>query len=69
MGVPKDTQIIDYTWQFVNKNGSPDRRYNNRKLPVCLYSQINITSPEGLNVELQCSNTKIAHEFKREVAI
>lgn len=70
MGVPKDAQIIDYTWQFVNKNGSPDRRYkNNRKLPVCLYSQINITSPEGLNVELQCSNTKIAHEFKREVAI
>lgn len=55
--VPKDATIIDYTWQFVNKNGTPDKRYkNNRKLPVCLYGDVFITSKEGINVELQCSS-------------
>ena len=65
-GVPRDSQIIDYTWQYVNKNGSPDRRYNNnRQLPICLYADIRLTSSEGLNVEIQCSNVTIAEEFSK----
>ncbi len=65
-GVPRDSQIVDYTWQYVNKNGSPDRRYNNnRRLPICLYAAILLTSSEGLNVEIQCSNVTIAEEFSR----
>ena len=62
--VPRDSQILSYTWQYVNKNGSPDKRYNNnRQLPVCLYAEILLTSAEGLNVEIQCSNVSIAEEF------
>ena len=39
-GAPNDAQIVDQTWQFTNKNGGPDRRFNNnRVLPVCLYQQ------------------------------
>lgn len=65
-GVPRDSQILSYTWQYVNKNGSPDRRYsNNRQLPICLYAAILITSAEGLNVEIQCSNVSIAEEFSK----
>lgn len=65
-GVPRDSQVIDHTWQFVNRNGSPDRRYNNnRQLPICLYADIRLTSSEGLNVEIQCSNVTIAEEFSR----
>jgi hypothetical protein len=38
--VPPDAQIVDQTWKFTNKNGGPDRRFNNNKvLPVCLYQQ------------------------------
>lgn len=65
-GVPRDSQILSYTWQYVNKNGTPDRRYsNNRQLPICLYAAILITSAEGLNVEIQCSNVSIAEEFSK----
>lgn len=65
-GVPGDSEILEYTWQYVNKNGSPDRRYNNnRQLPICLYAAILITSSEGLNVEIQCSNVRIAEEFSK----
>ena len=65
-GVPRDSQVIDHTWQYVNKNGSPDRRYNNnRQLPICLYAAILVTSSEGLNVEIQCSNVTIAEEFSK----
>jgi len=46
--LPKDAEVVDYTWQYVNKNGGPDRRFNNnRKLPVCLYSEYTFTSDTG----------------------
>lgn len=62
--VPKDSEIIDYTWQYVNKNGSADRRFNNnRQLPICIYYDIYITSTEGLNIDLQVSNNVFAMEF------
>lgn len=62
--VPKDAQIIRYTWQYVNKNGTPDRRFsNNRQLPVCLYGVVRLTSPSGINVEIQVSNIQKCRDF------
>lgn len=62
--VPKDAQIVQYTWQYVNKNGTPDRRYtNNRQLPVCLYGVVHLTSLSGLNIELQISNIQNCRDF------
>ena len=63
--VAKDAKVVDHTWQYVNKNGSPDKRFkNNRQLPICLYGVIYLTSPEGLNVELQVSSLTITNEFE-----
>jgi hypothetical protein len=54
--VARDAEIIRQTWQFVNKNGTPDRRYkNNRQLPVCLYGTLTIRG-NNLDIELQTSN-------------
>ncbi|HVI46210.1 MAG TPA: DUF4236 domain-containing protein [Chitinophaga sp.] len=48
--LPRDARVVDYTWQYVNKNGGPDRRFNdNRKLPVCTYSEYRFTSDTGIS--------------------
>lgn len=55
-GVPADAQVVDRTWQYVNKSGGPDRRFkNNRQLPVCLYEELHFTSASGLNEVIQLS--------------
>lgn len=62
--VPKDAQIVRHTWQYVNKNGTPDRRYkNNRQLPVCLYGVVRLSSVSGINVEIQASNIQKCRDF------
>lgn len=59
-GVPKDAIIIGYTWAYVNKDGSPDRRFkNNQRLPICGYGKLSITSKHGLNVCLMFSNRNL----------
>ncbi len=64
-GVPRDAQVVDYTWQYVNVNGTPDRRYkNNTRIPVCLYGKVVLKSSSGLNVELQISNAQNTLDFK-----
>lgn len=62
--IPKDAQVVGQTWQYVNQNGTPDRRYkNNRQIPVCQYGQVFLRSSSGLNVELQISNIQNARDF------
>lgn len=57
--VPKDATIIRYTWQFVNKDGSADRRYsNNRQLPVCQYGRIMLQAGDQISVEIHVSNAE-----------
>jgi len=47
--LPQDAKVLDYTWQYVNKSGGPDRRFNdNRRLPVCAYSEYTFTSDTGI---------------------
>ncbi|QHS56526.1 DUF4236 domain-containing protein [Mucilaginibacter sp. 14171R-50] len=47
--VPHDADIIGQTWRYVNKQGGPDRRFNNnRQLPICSYSEYTITSDTGI---------------------
>jgi hypothetical protein len=39
---PRDAQVIGHTWQFVNKNGGPDRRYaQNKRLAICELARSN----------------------------
>lgn len=62
--VPSDAKVINHTWQFVNQDGSPDQRFNfNKQLPVLEYSQITLSSPQGLNIQFLISNRSISNKF------
>jgi hypothetical protein len=66
-GVPRDSQVLSYTWQYVNNNGTPDRRFNNnRQIPVYEYGEIYLRSATGLNLYLMVSSMNKAAKFKEE---
>jgi hypothetical protein len=68
--VPRDTTVVGQTWQYLNKKGGPDRRFHdNRQLPVCLYGEMNFTSPGGLNGILQFSNSAGGDRLTKVVEI
>lgn len=63
--VPSDSEVIDHTWAKVNKDGSPDKRFKgNRKLPICRYGLVTITSDSGMDIRICCSNNKLIDDFK-----
>lgn len=54
--VPRDAEVVDRTWKYVNNSGGPDRRFkDNKELPVCRYEEITLSSQTGLNEVLQLS--------------
>lgn len=54
--VPSDATVIGRTWQYVNKKGGPDLRFkNNRQMPLCRYNNLQLTTPQGLDIRLMCS--------------
>lgn len=58
---PGDAVLVDTTWQYVNVNGGPDRRFNNnRQLPVMLYGRLILTSTQGLQWIVQASRADAA---------
>jgi hypothetical protein len=59
--LPHDAQVVDHTWQYVNKNGSPDRRFaNNRRLPVALYGTLELGPVSSRQLSLQVSSAQAA---------
>jgi hypothetical protein len=68
-GTPPDATIVGQTWRFVNKNGGPDRRFNNnRQLPICLYSEIDFHSAGGLNGRLHLSQSTAGDTLAKVLA-
>lgn len=64
--VPGDAKVVGTTWQYVNANGTPDRRFkNNRQIPICLYGTVHLYSDggSGINVEVMTSNIQKAKDF------
>ena len=62
--VPRDAEMISETWEHPNKSGGPDRRFrSNRRLPVCLYEALHLSSGSGVNELLQFSQTSVAQAF------
>src|SRR5262249_16810050 len=46
--VPSDATVVGKTWRYVNKNGGPDRRFNNNAhLPVLQYGVLVLSSSRG----------------------
>lgn len=55
-GVPRDAIVVDHTWKYVNKSGGPDKRFkDNRKLPICKYSEYHFQSSGGVNEVIKTS--------------
>ena len=62
--IPGDSRRIDTTWQYVNKSGGPDRRFNNnRQIPVLEYGEVTFRTATGLGMILQTSNSEKAKAF------
>lgn len=62
--LPTDTQVVAKAWAKSNKDGSPDRRFqNNHQLPVALYGALTFTSPSGLHEEYLVSSAERAVQF------
>ena len=63
-------KIVRYTWNKVNKNGTPDRRFrDNYQIPVVAYGEIFITNSAGLQEEYHCSNDKYTQMFVETFSI
>jgi ribosomal protein S25 len=59
-----DQQIVGTTWTYVNKDGSPDRRFhNNPQLPIVAYEELHIKSPTGWSEVYQFSKPGIAKQL------
>jgi Protein of unknown function (DUF4236) len=68
-GKPRDGQQVDTTWQYVNVKGGPDRRFkNNRKLPVMLYGEVDLSAPGGLHWLMQFSRAPLAERLARALS-
>jgi hypothetical protein len=67
--LPHDATVIDTTWRYVNKNGGPDRRFNNNcELPICAYEEIHLSSENGLNELIQVSHRGAGSELATALA-
>lgn len=67
--VPRDSQQVGTTWQYVNVKGGPDRRFkNNPRLRIMLYGRISFTTKSGLNLRWDCSRPSAARDFVRAIS-
>lgn len=61
---PSDATVAGYTWRYVNRNGGPDRRFNNnRQIPICLYDQVTLQTASGLHEVVQWSRSGTGDHF------
>lgn len=68
-GVPQDSQIVDYTWRYVRKDGGPDMRFrDNRQIPVAQYGYIKLSSQTGLDLHFHVSNLSYAQQFTQAIS-
>jgi len=62
--LPTDSEVVDQTWKRANKDGSPDRRFNdNYAIPILRYGQLMMSSPTGLLEGYMFSNYDSAGSF------
>ena len=66
--VPSDTKVVGETWRYVNKNGGPDRRFNNnRKIPIVLYEDVDLSSESGLRERIELSRVGGSAGFAKAI--
>jgi hypothetical protein len=63
-----DARVVGETWQYVNKDGRPDRRFaNNRQLAICEYGTLRLGSASGLTEEFQASLPDVFPAFTEAI--
>lgn len=68
-GVPRDSRVVDHTWRYVNKDGSPDRRFNgNIQIPIVEYGIVRLWTAMGMNIVLQVSSVASIEQFRNAMA-
>ncbi len=61
---PKSARAPGYTWRFVNRDGGPDRRFNNnRQIPKVLYQQMGLQGTGRFQKILHISKVEDRGEF------
>ena len=66
--VPSDSKVDHYTWEKVNKNGSPDRRFsNNSQIPVARYGKLDLKFNNYYKFSFMFSNEKLAKNFEESL--
>lgn len=67
IAAPPDSLVVDWRWLYSNKDGSPDRRFNNnRQVPTIRYACVSISSSNGIVAELHVSSLQFAQQFVTE---
>lgn len=65
--VPSDARSVGQTWLYVNKDGSPDRRYrDNQVVPIVEYGELTFSlreEPQTIVLRLQISSVNVAEEL------
>lgn len=66
--LPPDATVVDYTWERVNRDGSPDRRYaNNARIPIVAYGCLHITIGANDRRAFLVSNREAATSFAEAI--
>lgn len=62
--LPSDAVVLGHTWRYLNKNGTPDRRFaNNYQIPICQYAEYSFKSSSGLNERISTSRILVLDKF------
>lgn len=58
--VSPDAEVVDYTWKYINRDGSPDGRFrDNERLPVCINGTFTVRASDW-EVTFQTSGKEVA---------
>lgn len=63
--VPVGVKPVDYTWQYVNKNGDPDRRFNNNfQIPIIEVTELDFYFPDGVQFHTAFTDGRAVENFE-----
>lgn len=66
--IPKDGNVLEETWLYVNKDGGPDKRFSpNPRVPVMRYTQIHLHSLNGLNEIYYFSKPDVGYKLRKAI--
>ena len=64
--VPFGVKPVDYTWQYVNKNGDPDRRFNdNFQIPIIEVTELDFYFSNGMQFHTAFTDGRAVENFEK----